>query len=161
MKYKVNFRNQLLLILCVLTSLFIGNIALLMFPDLAIIYRILISIIVTIIYVFSFYRLIRQKEKFKKWQYAFVSIFLSLIAMLVACIFISIGMRLSIDNILIAGFKGIVPTFIFAIFFASPFWISLSIVNFICISNLTTLIRVQISIKLNKHFRVSLEVNYF
>ena len=53
--------------------------------------------------------------------------------MLAACIFTSIGTRLPMDNLITAGLKGIVPLFIFSIVFASPFWIPLAIVNFVCL----------------------------
>lgn len=132
MKNKINSRNLKLTIICVFINLLIGNLALLMFPNLLIVYRIIISIIVSIIYFFSFYKLIQQNDKFPKWKYAIIAILLSLIAMLIACIFTSIGLRLSHDNIIIGALKGIIPVFVFALFFASPFWIPLAIINFIC-----------------------------
>lgn len=129
-------KNILLLMLCILINLLVGNIALLMFPDLSIIYRILISLVILIIYGFAFNKLNTPNKKYTKWQLAGISTILSLLGMLVACVFTSIGMRLPMDNIVTAGIKGVIPMFIFAIVFASPFWISLALVNFICLNQI-------------------------
>lgn len=133
MKYNANYRNLLLTLICVSLNLLVGNLGLLiMFPDLHTVYHIIISIIVSMTYLFSFYKLMQQDDKFPFWKYATAAILLSLAAMLVACIFTSIGMRLAHDNIITAALKGIIPVFIFALFVASPFWIPLAIVNSIC-----------------------------
>lgn len=121
-------------ILCIILNLMIGNLALLILTDLAIIYRLIISFCIIILYGFSFYRLHQNIQEQTKWRLAGISILLSLLGMMIACIFTSIGMRLPMDNIITAGLKGIIPMFIFAIVFASPFWIVLAIVNFFCLN---------------------------
>jgi len=125
-------RNISIAILCIVLNLIIGNLALLMFPDLAIIYRLTISFFIIILYGFSFYRLQQNIKQKSKWRLAGISILLCLLGMMIACIFTSIGTRLPMDNIVTAGFKGIIPMFVFAIVFASPFWIILAMVNFFC-----------------------------
>jgi len=125
-------RNISIAILCIVLNLIIGNLALLMFPDLAIIYRFTISFFIIILYGFSFYRLQQNIKQKSKWRLAGTSILLSLLGMMIACIFTSIGTRLPMDNIVTAGLKGIIPMFVFAIVFASPFWIILAMVNFFC-----------------------------
>lgn len=127
-------RFKSIAIFCIVLNLIIGNLALLMFPDLAIIYRLIISFCIIILYGFSFYRLQQNIQKQTKWQLVGISILLSLSGMMIACIFTSIGMRLPMDNIITAGLKGIIPMFIFAIVFASPFWIIIAIVNFFCLN---------------------------
>jgi len=125
-------RFKSIAIFCIVLNLIIGNLALLMFPDLAIIYRLTISFFIIILYGFSFYRLQQNIKQKSKWRLAGTSILLSLLGMMIACIFTSIGTRLPMDNIVTAGFKGIIPMFVFAIVFASPFWIILAMVNFFC-----------------------------
>lgn len=129
----MKFRTSFVIILCIVFNLMIGNLALLMFADLAIIYRLIISFCIIMLYGFSFYRLQQNIQKQTRWQLAGISILLSLLGMMIACIFTSIGMRLPTDNIITAGLKGIIPMFVFAIVFASPFWIILAIVNFVCL----------------------------
>lgn len=129
-------KNILLFTLCIFINLLVGNIVLLMFPDLSIIYRILISLFILIIYGFAFNKLNTPNETYTKWQLVGISTILSLLGMLVACVFTSIGMRLPMDNIVTAGIKGVIPMFIFAIIFASPFWIPLALVNFICLNQI-------------------------
>lgn len=132
-------KNIFLLTLCILINLLVGNIALLMFPDLSIIYRIIISLSILTIYTIVFYKLNKTTKKYTKWQLVSISAILSLLGMLVACVFTSAGTRLPIDNIVTAGMKGIIPMFVFAIIFASPFWIPLAVVNFVCLNYMTRL----------------------
>jgi len=127
-------RFKSIAIFCIVLNLIIGNRALLMFPDLAIIYRLTISFFIIILYGFSFYRLQQNIKQKSKWRLAGTSILLSLLGMMIACIFTSIGTRLPMDNIVTAGLKGIIPMFVFAIVFASPFWIIIAIVNFFCLN---------------------------
>lgn len=130
----MNPRNIFLFFTCIFINLLIGNIALFVFPDLAIVYRILISTSVLFIYLITFYKLNSLNKKYTKWQLIGISTLLSLLGMLIACIFTSIGIRLPMDNMITAGMKGVIPMFIFAIVFASPFWIPLALVNFVCLS---------------------------
>lgn len=131
-KIRMKRRSILLFLVCIAVNLLVGNLALLMFPDVSIIYRISISVIITTVYGVVFYKL--ESNPITKWQLAGISILLSLFGMLVACIFTSVGMRLPMDNIMTAALKGIIPMFIFALFFGSPFWIPLAIVNFVCLN---------------------------
>lgn len=127
-------RSIILLVVCVFINLLIGNFALLMFPDMDFPYRILISLLIIVIYGTVFFQLDNDENQiFNKWKLPGIAILLSLLGMLVACIFTSIGMRLPSDDVVTAGLKGIIPLFIFSIIFASPFWIPLAIVNFICL----------------------------
>jgi len=132
---KINLRNTILFILCIFINLLIGNIALLlMLPDLPVIYHVLISLGILIIYGIAFYKSGLQNKEYTKWQLAGIAVLLSLLGMMIACIFTSIGIRLPMDNMITAAIKGIIPMFIFAIVFASPFWIPLAIVNFVCLN---------------------------
>jgi len=124
-------RGILMFLICIAVNLLVGNIALLMFPDVSVMYRIAISVIITIFYAFAFYKL--ESKLITKWQLAGISALLSLFEMLTACIFTSVAMRLPMDNVMTAASKGIIPMFIFALLFGSPFWIQLAIVNFICL----------------------------
>lgn len=120
--------------ICIIINLLVGNLALLMFPDLDFMYRIIISLLIIILYLTTFYQLDKtQNQVYSKWKLAGISIILSLFGMLIACIFISIGTRLPMDDVITAGLKGIIPLFIFSILFGSPFWIPLALVNFICL----------------------------
>ena len=125
-------RNTLLFLICIAVNLLVGNLALLMFPDVSVMYRIALSAIITIVYGVVFFKL--ENNPTTKWQLAGASILLSLFGMLIACVFTSVGMRLPTDNFVTAAVKGIIPMFIFALFFGSPFWIPLAIVNFICLN---------------------------
>lgn len=127
-------RSIILFCVCIFSNLLIGNLALLMFPELDFLYRIIISLIIIVIYGTVFFQLDKdENQNHNKWKLAGISIVLSLFGMLVACIFTSIGTRLPMDNVITAGLKGIIPLFIFSIVFASPFWIPLAIVNFVCL----------------------------
>ena len=127
-------RSIILFGVCIFINLLIGNLALLMFPELDFLYRIVISMFVFVAYGAVFFLLNNDKNQIcSKWKLAGISIVLSLFGMLVACIFTSIGTRLPMDNVITAGLKGIIPLFIFSIVFASPFWIPLAIVNFVCL----------------------------
>ena len=127
-------RSIILFCVCIFINLLIGNLALLMFPELDFLYRIVISMFVFVAYGAVFFLLNNDKNQIcSKWKLAGISIVLSLFGMLVACIFTSIGTRLPMDNVITAGLKGIIPLFIFSIVFASPFWIPLAIVNFVCL----------------------------
>lgn len=127
-------RSIILFCVCIFINLLIGNLALLIFPELDFLYRIVISIVVFVAYGTIFFQLDKdENQNHNKWKLAGLSILLSLFGMLAACIFTSIGTRLPMDNLITAGLKGIVPLFIFSIVFASPFWIPLAIVNFVCL----------------------------
>ena len=127
-------RSIILFCICIFIKLLIGNLALLIFPELDFLYRIVISIVVFVAYGTIFFQLDKdENQNHNKWKLAGLSILLSLFGMLAACIFTSIGTRLPMDNLITAGLKGIVPLFIFSIVFASPFWIPLAIVNFVCL----------------------------
>lgn len=127
-------RSLILFFVCIFINLLVCNLALMMFPDLDFLYQIIISLIIVVIYGTAFFQLDRvENQNHNKWKLAGISILLSLFGMLVACIFTSIGTRLPMDNVITAGLKGIVPLFIFSIVFASPFWIPLAIVNFVCL----------------------------
>lgn len=126
--------NMLLFTLCILINLLVGNIVLFfLFPELISIYNILISLFVFIIYGIVFYQLNLAPQKYKTWKLLGISVGLSLSALLVSCIFTSIGNRLPMDGIITAGLKGIIPLFVFAIVLASPFWLPLALFNFICL----------------------------
>lgn len=127
-------QNILLFTLCIFINLLIGNIILfIIFPDLVSIYNILISLFVFIIYGIVFYKLNLSPKKYKTWKLLGISIGLSLSALLVGCIFTSIGNRLPMDGIITAGLKGIIPFFVFAVVLASPFWLPLALFNFACL----------------------------
>jgi hypothetical protein len=105
-----------------------------MFPDLAVVYRIIISSSVLLMYWVIFHKINSTNKKYTRWQLAGIAVLLSLLGMMIACVFTSIGTRLPMDNMITAGMKGLIPMFIFAIVFASPFWIPLAIVNFACLN---------------------------
>ncbi|WP_144428888.1 hypothetical protein [Chryseobacterium sp. StRB126] len=127
-------QNILLFILCVFINLLIGNIVLIViFPDLPFLYNILISLFVFIIYGIIFYKLSINPKRYEPWKLAGISAVLSLTALLIACIFTSMGNRLPTDTIITAGLKGVIPMFIFATVLASPFWIPLAFFNFACL----------------------------
>ncbi|WP_347219462.1 hypothetical protein [Chryseobacterium sp.] len=127
-------QNILLFTLCIFINLLIGNIILvILFPDLMSIYNILISLSVFIIYGVVFYKLNFLSKRLETWKLTGISAGLSLSALLIACIFTSMGNRLPSDTLITAGLKGILPMFIFAIVLASPFWIPLASFNFACI----------------------------
>ncbi|REC60842.1 hypothetical protein DRF65_18735 [Chryseobacterium pennae] len=127
-------QNILLFTLCIFINLLVGNIILfVLFPDLMFIYNLLISLFIFIIYGFVFYNLTLAPKKYKTWKLAGISAGLSLSALLIACIFTSIGNRLPSDTIVTAGLKGVIPMFIFATVLASPFWVPFAFFNFGCL----------------------------
>ncbi|SDI26675.1 hypothetical protein [Chryseobacterium jejuense] len=127
-------QNILLFTLCIFINLLIGNIVLIIiFPDLLFLYNIIISLFVFIIYGVVFYKLDLTSKKYERWKLAGISAILSLSALLIACIFTSMGSRLPTDTIITAGLKGVIPMFIFATVLASPFWIPLAFFNFVCL----------------------------
>ena len=131
------YKNVILFIVCLFINLLIGNIVLYAFlMDTPIVYRFLISFGVISIYSFSFFAVSRQKQKPKRRTTILISTITSLASMLVACIFISIAMRLPFDTVITAGLKGILPMFVFALVLASPIWITIAICNFLCFNNL-------------------------
>lgn len=127
-------QNILLFTLCVFINLLIGNIVLIIiFPDLPFFYNLLISFFVFIVYGIVFYKLHLNAKSYDQWKLTAISAGLSLSALLIACIFTSIGNRLPTDTIMTAGLKGVIPMFIFATVLASPFWLSLAFFNFVCL----------------------------
>ncbi|MGE8553155.1 MAG: hypothetical protein ACN6OB_04335 [Chryseobacterium jejuense] len=127
-------QNILLFTLCVFINLLIGNIVLIIiFPDLLFLYNIIISLFVFIVYGIVFYKIDLTPKKYGRWKLAGISAGLSLSALLIACIFTSMGNRLPTDSIITAGLKGVIPVFIFATVLASPFWIPLAFFNFVCL----------------------------
>lgn len=121
-------------ILCIAVNLIIGNLVLLIFPDLTIIHRLLISVSIIFLYGFAFENLKPIIHQQTKWKLAGISILLSLVGMMIACIVTSVSMRLPSDSIISAGLKGIIPLYIFALVLASPLWIVLAWVNFFCLN---------------------------
>ena len=120
--------------ICLSINLLVGNAALLMFPDLTLLHRLLISVLVFMIYYFGFRNLLQQPSiRTAKLRMVRFAILLSLSAMLVTCIISSIAMRLAMDCIFTAALKGIVPLFIFSLVFGAPFWIPLAAVNYFCL----------------------------
>lgn len=125
-------RNLLLFLGCVILNLLLGNVLMMAFlMDTPIIYRFLISFFIVLIYTFLFLYLRKRGLKPSKVKTVIISVLASLANMLMACIFISMATRLSMDNILIAALKGIVPVFVFALVIASPIWIFVALCNFL------------------------------
>lgn len=112
----------------------IGNGTLLLLTDLSPAYRMGISIMIVIYYSVCFYKLVQSPKALSLRRIAGVAVLLSLGGMLIACILTSIGMRLSIDSILMAGLKGVIPLFVFALVFAAPFWIPIALLNYFFLS---------------------------
>ncbi|KPH14727.1 hypothetical protein [Chryseobacterium sp. ERMR1:04] len=130
-------KNVTLFIVCVIFNLIIGNWVLLAFlADTSIIYRFLISLGTTAIYAFAFLTTNKQKYKPTKIKIVFTAVVTGFASMLVACIFTSIAIRLPSDNMITAGLKGIIPTFIFSLIFASLVWILIVVGNFLCFNNM-------------------------
>lgn len=130
-------KNVKLFIVCVLVNLLIGNIVLLAFlVDTPIIYRFLISMGVIAVYSLAFFTASQQKHKPSKSKIVLTAVITSFASMLVACIFTSIATRLPSDDMITAGLKGILPTFVFALVFASPVWILMTLCNFLCLNSL-------------------------
>ena len=125
-------RNIFLFLGCVAFNLIIGNIFLMMLlMDSSIIYWLLISFFIIVIYGVVFLYLNSKDLKPSKVKIVLISVMASLATMLMACILISIALRLSIDNILVAALKGIVPLFVIAVVIASPIWIFVAFCNFL------------------------------
>lgn len=130
-------KNVKLFIVCVLMNLLIGNIVLLAFlVDTPIIYRFLISMGVIAVYSLAFFATSQKKHKPSKSKIVLTAVITSFASMLVACIFTSIATRLPSDDMITAGLKGILPTFVFALVFASPVWILMALCNFLCLNSL-------------------------
>lgn len=127
-------RYKSITLICITINLIIGNLALVMFLDLTIIHRLIISVSIIFIYGFTFENLRQTIHQQTKWKLTAISILLSLIGMMIACIVTSISIRLPSDSIITAGLKGIIPLYIFALVLASPLWIVLAIVNFFCLN---------------------------
>ncbi|MCT2560539.1 hypothetical protein [Chryseobacterium herbae] len=127
-------QNVLLFIVCTFINVLIANLALvIMATDLSLIYLILISSGIFLMYSVVFYRIHIHPGISGKWKLAGTAIGLSLSALLLACILTSISTRLATDGIIIAGLKGIIPLFVFAIVVASPFWVISALFNFVCL----------------------------
>lgn len=122
--------------ICIIINLLVGNIVLLfLLMEAPKIYHLIISALVALMYIFVFSRISSQNKILTKLQLAFVAVITALLAMMIACIFTSVANRLPMDNIITAGLKGILPTFVFALVLASPVWVPLAIVNFFCLKN--------------------------
>lgn len=125
-------KNTIYATLCIVINLIIGNITLLIImPDTSAFYHFLMSVLITAFYINLFYSVSQNTTKISAWRLFFKGVMASLFCMLIACIFTAIANRLSHDDIFTAGLKGIVPLFVFAIYFASPIWILLSVCNFL------------------------------
>lgn len=123
---------------CIIINLIIGNITLVVItPDTSAFYHLLISVLITAFYSNLFYSVSQNTSKISGWILVLRAVMASLFCMLIACIFTAIANRLPHDDIFTAGLKGILPLFVFAIFFASPIWILLSICNFLCLRKIT------------------------
>lgn len=127
-------KNVFLLILCTFINVLIANFALvIMAADLSLIYPVLISSGICLMCGAVFYRIHINPRTLGKWKLAGIAIGLSLSTLLLACILTSIATRMATDGIIIAGLKGIIPLFIFAVVFASPFWVISAVFNFVCL----------------------------
>lgn len=122
------------LFICIIINLLVGNIVLVFFLiDAPKIYHLIISVLVALMYTFAFSKITQQNKILTKLQLAIVAVITALFAMMIACIFTSVANRLPMDNMITAGLKGILPTFVFALVLASPVWVALAVVNFFCL----------------------------
>lgn len=120
--------------ICIIINLLVGNIVLVFFLiDAPKIYHLIISALVALMYTFAFLIITQQNKILTKLQLAIVAVITALLAMLIACIFTSVANRLPMDNMITAGLKGILPTFVFALVLALPVWVALAVVNFFCL----------------------------
>ncbi|KFF26462.1 hypothetical protein [Chryseobacterium vrystaatense] len=127
-------QNVFLFILCTFINVLIANLALIiMATDLSLIYPVLISLGIFLICGAVFYRIHIHPGILGKWKLAGTATGVSLSVLLLACILTSVGTRMAMDGIIIAGLKGIIPLFVFAVIFASPFWVVSALFNFICL----------------------------
>ncbi len=124
-------RNIMLVICCVSLEILIGGVALLAMFKVSVFYVLLTCLCVTLLYAICTYQFRKKDRKIKTMCVVGLSVALSLLSMMIACVFTAIDIRMPADNILIAGLKGIVPLFFFAIFFAAPFWMAFAVINFI------------------------------
>lgn len=128
-------QNVFLFSLCAFINVLIANLALvIMAADLSLIYPVLISVGIFFICGAVFYRVHVHPGRSGKWKLAATATGLSLSVLLLACILTSVGTRMAVDGIIIAGLKGIIPLFVFAVIFASPFWVISALFNFICLT---------------------------
>ena len=128
-------RNKLLFFICVFANLVIGNIVVkVLLSDTPFSYHLLISILVSGILALTFVKLKRAERG--KMRVFLLALTASLACMLVACIFTAIANRLPHDTMFTAGLKGILPMYVFAFVFASPIWVSLTLVNYFCLVNI-------------------------
>lgn len=128
-------QNVFLFILCTFINVLIANLALIiMATDLSLIYPVLISLGIFLICGAVFYRIHIHPGILGKWELAGTATGVSLLVLLLACILTSVGTRMAMDGIIIAGLKGIIPLFVFAVIFASPFWVVSAFFNFICLT---------------------------
>ncbi len=125
-------KNATYIFYCILINLVIGNSTVFfLLPDTSILYHLIISTLVTLLYLRLFSNLKAATSKISNWKLFFRALIASLLCMIIACIFTSIANRLPHDNIVTAGIKGILPLSIFALFFSAPVWILISIFNFL------------------------------
>lgn len=92
-------------------------------------YHGIISVIVSVL-IICFYFFIIHSYKITKKTLILLSLLLSVLSMIVACILVSVGGRLPSDSIFEASIKGILPLSVFALFFTFPVWIILAIINY-------------------------------
>ncbi|WP_223609384.1 hypothetical protein [Chryseobacterium sp. OSA05B] len=127
-------QNVFLFILCTFINVLVANLALvIMAADLSPIYPVLISSGIFLMCSAVFYRMHVHPGISGKWKLAATAIGLSLSSLLLACILTSMATRMATDGIIIAGLKGIIPLFVFAVVFASPFWVISALFNFVCL----------------------------
>lgn len=121
------------ILLCILINLIIGNLAILIaVPDTRICYQILISILVSLIFIFQFKKISSEGNILSKKKLILYAVGTSLLSLVIACIFISVSLRMEFDSVFTAALKGIIPMSVFAFVFASPVWVLLAVVNFFC-----------------------------
>lgn len=130
-------KNIMLFVGCLCFNLIVGNIVLFAFLiDAPVLYHVLISLVAVLVYLLVFFRMVREERKPPKIRLAGAAVISCLLIMLGACILVSVANRLPTDSIVMAGLKGVVPLFAFAMVFGVPVWIPLAACNFFCFNGL-------------------------
>lgn len=132
----IKFRKIILRTVCILVNLLMGNLALALVTSLSYLWvNVLVSLFAVAVYIFAFEYM--QETKTSRTKKIFTALLCSLSIMVVACICVSIAMRLSSDSIVTAAIKGIIPMSVFAFVFTSPVWLLASVLNYFSFSQLS------------------------
>ncbi len=133
----MNARNLFLMLLCIGINLAVGT-GVMLFTGVGLSYTayLLMWIMIAAVYVWKFYNVSKRLREPHWSRLALQAVQLSLSALIIACIVLSVQTRMEFDSVFTAALKGVIPLSVFAVVFMLPVWLALAAVNFICLKSL-------------------------